>query len=289
LSKGLICPKGLFIGVEKGTNTRILIEMVGHADNASRIFKEINLLAQLEHDNILRFDKWFCQDQNIYQYTSILMDLGTASYWLETNYPSGFPEDVIRHILNGLLGALEYLHAKGIIHRSIRAENIFLDSYGNIRLSGFHHAICISDCDRWIGVEDRVQQFDETLSNLFIWLAPEILRQDLRGYGVSSDIYSVGICICELGNGFSPFQEMEPLEILFEKLRGSTPYLLNSNNSKVDKQSFSKNLQQIVASCLCYDPEERPTAKRLLEEYLSYLKMIPDKPIDLLLYDNREA
>lgn len=54
-----------------------------------------------------------------------------------------------------------------------------------------------------------------------------LLVKDINGYGVESDIYSVGITICELGNGFAPFSEMEPLQILYEKIRGSTPFLLD--------------------------------------------------------------
>jgi STE20-related kinase adapter protein alpha len=133
----------------------------------------------------------------------------------------------------------------------VRADNIFLGSENSVRLSGFHHAIFIQDCDRWLGKPDQVQYFDETLSDVFIWLAPEVLKQDLRGYGTSSDIYSLGICLCEMGNGFAPFRvflfknlffrnlskvysfkEMDPLQILFEKLRGSTPFLLDSKDPR---------------------------------------------------------
>ena len=81
---------------------------------------------------------------------------------------------------------------------------------------------------------DRVHSF-LGLEDSFVWLAPEVLRQDLNGYGTQSDIYSFGICICELSNGIAPFaeMEMEPLRILYEKLRGTTPFLMDSQTSGI--------------------------------------------------------
>jgi hypothetical protein len=102
-----------------------------------------------------------------------------------------------------------------------------MDSDGEIRLALANQSIRIDDCPRWIGQLDKVHHFSG-LELLFVWLAPEVLRQDLNGYGLKSDLYSFGICLCELANGIAPFTEMEPLQILYEKLHGTTPFLLDS-------------------------------------------------------------
>lgn len=43
-------------------------------------------------------------------------------------------EDTVANWVLQVLLALDYMHAKGIIHRGIRPENIFLTAQGNIKL-----------------------------------------------------------------------------------------------------------------------------------------------------------
>lgn len=49
----------------------------------------------------------------------------------------------------------------------------------------------------------------------------------ILGYNEKSDIYSVGMVICELGNGSEPFAGMSSTLMLTEKVRGCTPQLLD--------------------------------------------------------------
>ncbi|KIH43737.1 hypothetical protein ANCDUO_26251 [Ancylostoma duodenale] len=55
-----------------------------------------------------------------------------------------------------------------------------------------------------------------------------LVVQDLSGYSSKADIYSVGATLCEMANGFPPFGDMNRLEMLYEKSRGTTPRLLDS-------------------------------------------------------------
>ncbi|RCN33164.1 hypothetical protein ANCCAN_21004 [Ancylostoma caninum] len=139
-----------------------------------------------------------------------------------SSYQCGLPEKAIAVILRQLLDALSYLHAQRIIHRSIRANHILVDSKGGVRLTGFRLA------RRLAYGEKSTTNFDNHLESSLLWLAPEVLGQDLSGYTSKADIYSVGATLCEMANGFPPFGDMNRLEMLYEKSRGTTPRLLDS-------------------------------------------------------------
>lgn len=45
-------------------------------------------------------------------------------------------------------------------------------------------------------------------------VCPLLMLEDLHGYGVKSDIYSLGIVACELVSGRVPFQDMPPTQVI---------------------------------------------------------------------------
>lgn len=48
-----------------------------------------------------------------------------------------FPEDTLWKILIGVCRGLRHIHEKRILHRDIKAPNIFLDTHGNVKIGDF--------------------------------------------------------------------------------------------------------------------------------------------------------
>jgi serine/threonine protein kinase len=97
--------------------------------------------------------------------------LGSVKQIMIENFPLGFNnEALIATILRDVLRAVQYLHNNNCIHNNIRADNIYLDANGDVKLGGLHQLI-----EKVSGGVLRGAVFK------FVgdpeWMAPEVLSQ----------------------------------------------------------------------------------------------------------------
>ncbi|XP_061692972.1 STE20-related kinase adapter protein beta isoform X2 [Syngnathoides biaculeatus] len=181
-----------------------------------QLLNEVFLSRRVRHPNLLTFRLVFSSCCQLWVLTP-LMAYGSAHFLMRTYFPDGMSESLIAYLLYGVLQALEYLHRMGYVHRGVKASHILLSEEGRVYLSGLHGVYSMMrEGKRMRAVFDMPHHSPA----LVPWLSPELLQQDLHGYGVKSDIYSLGIAACELVSGRVPFQDMAPTQTLLLKLRG---------------------------------------------------------------------
>src|SRR5579872_6006382 len=184
----------------------------------ARFQREANLIAQLEHVNIVPIYEYGEQDGLAYlimPYMSggslrdVLRQRGALSLQESATY------------LDQAASALDYAHAHGVIHRDLKPANFLLHADGRLVLADFGIA-------RMMQTEaDAVPGTTLTGTGMFVgtpeYMAPEMASGE--SIDQRADIYELGIVLFQMLSGHVPFKGNTPLVVVAMHLRESLPFL----------------------------------------------------------------
>ena len=173
--------------------------------------------------------------------------------WLASGSQLG--DEDIRRVVLGIANGLAGAHAKRIVHRDVRPDNVLVeDDTGRIALTDFGIA-----ATQATGAEtpERLTETGELLSHPR-YAAPE----QLAGEGVTerSDVYSLGVIAFEMITGEHPFGEMGPAELSAAKLHDEPRSVLGV------RPDADPSLAATVDRCLARLAEQRPRAVEVVAE-----------------------
>lgn len=160
--------------------------------DAQRTYREICILSQCSHPNIVRLGRVVLAGNGLDLY--LLMDYTETDLHQLTRVRT-LKAAHKRFIVFQLLQALRYLHSRGVIHRDLKPANILVGSRYQVRLCDFGLARTLS-CG-----EDRDTPDNILTDNVATrwYCSPEILLAD--AYGKSTDVWSLGCVMAEMITG----------------------------------------------------------------------------------------
>lgn len=163
-----------------------------------------------------------------------------------------FKESVAKFYAANILLAFRYIHAKNILYRDLKPENVLLDSDGYLKLTDF--GLSKENISRPYGyfefVKDDQNSPDEftraVICGTAEYLAPELLKGN--GFGRSTDFWSFGCLLYEMLVGLPPFH-CSSRALLYQGIMSCHPNL--------DHRFLSPEAKDLCLKLLMKDPVER--------------------------------
>jgi len=188
------------------------------ADEVSRrrFENEARTVARLEHPNIVGiFEVGRTRDGLPYYAMPHLQRGHLGQLRLFAGADDEADEARVIAILRAMLGALDYAHARGVVHRDVKAENVLFDDAGRALLADFGIALRKDHGPR------------VTTAGLAVgstaYMAPEQARgEDVDG---SADLYSLGVLAWEMLTGSLPYVSADALSTAMMHVQDPIPRL----------------------------------------------------------------
>eukprot|EP00477_Mikrocytos_mackini_P000402 GAHX01000427.1.p1 GENE.GAHX01000427.1~~GAHX01000427.1.p1 ORF type:complete len:981 (-),score=220.11 GAHX01000427.1:45-2987(-) len=219
------------------------------------IQKEVSLMENLSHPNIIKYIETVVEGRNFYV---VLEYASNGPLRKLVRSGCGIPENIASCFIKQVLLGLKYLHDEGVIHRDIKAANILLDEENIVKLADF-------------GVATSGERANQTISVVGTpyWMAPEIVEMSSQPTD-KCDIWSLACTVLELITTKPPFYELGPMAAMYKIVTTDRPPF---------PKGISADLKDFLTLCFQKDPTQRADAKALLKH--NWIKKGSDEPVNL--------
>ncbi|NWV52586.1 NEK5 kinase, partial [Daphoenositta chrysoptera] len=221
--------------------------------------KEVILLAKMKHANIVTFYASLQEKNKLY----IMMeycDGGDLMKRINMQHGVLFGEDQILSWFVQISLGLKHIHDKKILHRDVKAQNVFLSNNGKVaKLGDFGIARQLNS----------TTEFAHTCVGTPYYLSPEICEN--RPYNNKTDIWSLGCVLYELCALKHPVI-LTDLFLLFSliKFQGNSLHELVLKICRGRFQPVSPNysydLRVLISQLFKISPRDRPSINSILRK-----------------------
>ncbi len=236
-------------------------ELAFRSEIKTRFLREAETAAQLSHPNIVPIYSVDERDGLVYFVMALVEGPTLAKKMYEDGQISA---DETRRVMREVADALAYAHARGVIHRDIKPDNILLDKEsGRAMVTDFGIARAIQE-----GSDSRLTATGVAIGTP-AFMSPEQAAGD-REIDGRTDLYALGVVAYQMLSGRLPFQASTTASMLMKQItERPTPVGQLRSDCPAD-------LAATVMSLLEKEPENRvPSAASLSRALSGDVTVIP--------------
>jgi serine/threonine-protein kinase len=211
----------------------------------ARFEREVMTTAALMHPNTVRIYDHGATDDGLWYYAMELLSGEDMSAIVRREGP--MPPARAVHLALQAARALGEAHARGIVHRDVKPENLFVATLG-----GERDVVKVLD----FGIARTAELRDDRLTTTG-WVAgtpayvsPEAAKGD--GAHAPADVYGVGMALFWAVTGTVPFGGDSPMQILAKQVNEPVP-----SPSRRRGEALPDALERLILRCLEKDPSAR--------------------------------
>jgi serine/threonine-protein kinase len=233
-------------------------------DEVQRFLREARIQARLDHPAIAPVHE-LGRDPSGRPYFTMKRLAGTTLSEL-----LGVPEQNRQRLLRAFIEvcqAIDFAHARGVVHRDLKPGNIMLGDYGDVYVLDWGLARVVGEAIANVVTED-IDSLDVKSGDLLGtpgYMAPEQIQQ-IGDTGRPADVYALGSILFEILAG----ETLHP--------RGATAVASTVGGEAVTSpvkrrpdRAVPPELDALCVAMLSMEPTTRPSARRIAERVQAYL------------------
>jgi tRNA A-37 threonylcarbamoyl transferase component Bud32 len=223
---------------------KAFLKSLSNGFSKANVIKEAEILAKLNHPNIIKLHEWFEGHKKVYLLLEYVGPMTLAHYLENKKHDKGaLAEDEAARIFHEVGQGLAYLHSKRIYHRDVKLHNVMIGKQGQVKI-----------IDLGYGVETEKGVKVDTFCGTPSYMSPEVIAREAY-IPEKYDVWSFGVCLFKAIVGRFPFVGLNPNNLFFliKKAKYELP------------PTVSSEARTLIAALLHPDPEARPTMKEALQ------------------------
>ena len=259
----------VYQAIHKGTKRKVAIKVMREGALASikertRFEREIEILAQLDHPNIVNVHDSGRVEGRFY-YVMDYISGATLDVWISQKQ---LAIAEVLELFAKICEAVNAAHLKGVIHRDLKPANVRVDANGQPHIVDFGLAkVATGD----LSDDDRLMTMTGQFIGSLPWASPEQAQGIPGMIDVRTDVYSLGVMLYQMLTGRFPYQVIGAMRDVLENILRSEP----ARPSTVRRQ-INDEIETIVLKCLAKDRDRRyQNAGDVSRDILHYLRGEP--------------